>query len=54
MRETAGKKYKTPAAAGYLDFGQSDVFTEWRQPRWLYEGATAEKTEGGRHHTAGM
>jgi hypothetical protein len=25
-----------------------------RQPRWLGEGATAEKTEGGRHDTAGM
>ena len=27
---------------------------ERRQTRWLCEGATAEKIEGGRHHTAGM
>jgi hypothetical protein len=38
----------------YLDLGQSEVFTERSQPRWLDEGATAEKTEGGRHNTAGM
>ena len=27
----------------YLDLGQSEVFTERSQPRWLCEGATAEK-----------
>jgi len=29
-------------------------FTERSQPRWLSEGATAEKIRGGRHDTAGM
>jgi hypothetical protein len=29
-------------------------FTERSQPRWLCEGATAEKIKGGRHDTAGM
>ena len=27
---------------------------ERSQPRWLCEGATAEKIKGGRHNTAGM
>ncbi|WP_167365558.1 hypothetical protein [Flavobacterium xinjiangense] len=29
-------------------------FTERSQPRWLGEGATAEKIKGDRHDTAGM
>ncbi|WP_165930180.1 hypothetical protein [Flavobacterium ranwuense] len=47
-----GKNISQPLA--FLDLGQSDVFTEWRQPRWLCEGATAEKIKGDRHDTAGM
>lgn len=47
-----GKNISQPLA--YLDLGQSEVFTERSQPRWLCERATAEKTEGGRHNTAGM
>ena len=38
----------------YLDLGQSEVFTERSQARWLGEGATAEKIKGGRHNTAEM
>jgi hypothetical protein len=38
----------------FLDLGQSEVFTERSQPRWLCERATAEKIKGGRHNTAGM
>ena len=50
-----GNKYKTSAfSAEFLDLGRSDVFTERRQPRWLCEGATAEKIKGDRHDTAGM
>jgi hypothetical protein len=37
-----------------LDLGQSEVFTDRSQPRWLGEGATAENMKGGRHNTAGM
>ncbi|WKL44183.1 hypothetical protein [Flavobacterium sp. ZE23DGlu08] len=47
-----GKNIRQPKA--FLDLGQSDVFTERRQPRWLCEGATAEKVKGDRHDTAGM
>ena len=47
-----GKNISQPLA--FLDLGQSEVFTERSQPRWLCERATAEKTEGGRHNTAGM
>jgi len=47
-----GKNISQPLV--YLDLGQSEVFTERSQPRWLCERATAEKTEGGRHNTAGM
>jgi hypothetical protein len=51
-RETAGKNIRKPQA--YLDLGQSYVFAERSQPRWLCEGATAEKIKGDRHDTAGM
>jgi hypothetical protein len=47
-----GKNISQPLA--FLDLGQSEVFTERSQPRWLCERATAENTEGGRHNTAGM
>ncbi|NDP21410.1 MAG: hypothetical protein GZ091_10065 [Paludibacter sp.] len=47
-----GKNIRQPEA--YLDLGQSEVFTERSQTRWRCEGATAEKTEGCRHNTAGM
>ena len=47
-----GKNIRQPKA--FLDLGRSDVFTERRQPRWLCEGATAEKIKGDRHDTAGM
>ena len=47
-----GENKRQPLA--FLDLGRSDVFTERRQPRWLCEGATAEKIKGDRHDTAGM
>ncbi|TDE05315.1 hypothetical protein [Flavobacterium hiemivividum] len=47
-----GKNISQPLA--FLDLGQSEVFTERSQPRWLCERATAEKIKGGRHNTAGM
>ena len=47
-----GKNISQPLA--FLDLGQSEVFTERSQPRWLCERATAENTKGGRHNTAGM
>ncbi|WP_324218547.1 hypothetical protein [Flavobacterium sp.] len=33
---------------------EKELVRKRSQPRWLGEGATAEKIKGGRHDTAGM
>lgn len=43
-----GLTISPPPFGGYLDLGQSEVFTERSQARWLGEGATAQLTRGGR------
>jgi hypothetical protein len=51
--EIAVEKYQLHLQINVLIYGKRRR-REWCQPRWLCEGATAEKIRGDRHNTAGM